>query len=277
MYRIKNQVQNCTLFLFSQVVKRSLMNSKNRTYKAIVSSDWNECLAPCGPFDFISLNYPELESGLRTIFKHYTGNIMSLGEAVGQIQKLLPAPITEEQMDAYLNNSFITYSGVPELIEWCLSNDILFMVNTTGMIGYFQRIFARGFLPQLPVLSAHPMVRYVHQHTDPDYIFDLFEIEDKLKNTEAIVRSFRIPSNKIILMGDSGGDGPHFEWGGANNAFLIANMTKPSLKRYCEQKSIPINAQFGPSYEEGEVKDLEKEMQVNFMDLMPIIEDFLST
>src|SRR5210317_250631 len=117
------------------------MDSKNKTYKAMVSSDWNECLAPCGPFDFISINYPELESDLKTIFKHYTGNIISLGDAVCQIQKLLPAPITKKQMDASLNRSFIIYKGVPELIDWCLSNDILFMVNTTGMIGYFQRIF----------------------------------------------------------------------------------------------------------------------------------------
>jgi len=26
-------------------------------YKALVSSDWNECLAPCGPLDPISLVY----------------------------------------------------------------------------------------------------------------------------------------------------------------------------------------------------------------------------
>ncbi len=33
-------------------------------YKAMVSSDWNECLAPCGPFDFISFAYPRLEAEL---------------------------------------------------------------------------------------------------------------------------------------------------------------------------------------------------------------------
>jgi 2-hydroxy-3-keto-5-methylthiopentenyl-1-phosphate phosphatase len=252
------------------------MDSQNKTYKAMVSTDWNECLAPCGPFDFISFNYPQLASQLETIFKQYTGNFISLSEAVHQIKKLLPAPITEEQMDQYLEDSFTTYRGVPELIEWCQSNNILLMINTTGMIGYFQRIFAKNLLPKMPVLSAHPMVRYPRGDADPRHIYDLFETMDKSKNTESVVRSFNIPSNKIIIMGDSGGDGPHFEWGGANNAFLIANMTKPSLKRYCEQKSIPINAQFGPSYEEGEVKDLEKEMQVNFMNLTPIIEDFIS-
>jgi hypothetical protein len=217
------------------------MDSKNKTYKAMVSSDWNECLAPCGPFDFISINYPELESDLKTIFKHYTGNIISLGDAVCQIQKLLPAPITKKQMDA----------------------------------GYFQRIFARGFLPHLPVLSAHPMVRYAHQNTDPDYIFDLFEIKDKLKNTEAVARSFGIPFNKIILMGDSGGDGPHFKWGAGINALLIGSMTKPSLKKYCAQHNVKIGIEFGISYADREDRDQQKEMLTDFMDLLPLIENFL--
>jgi len=251
------------------------MNSKNKKYRALISSDWNECLAPCGPFDFISFNYPKLDRELKTVFKNYTGNVITLGDAARQIQQLLPGPITQKQMEAYLNASFITYKGVPELIEWCLGNDILFMVNTTGMIGYFQQIFASGRLPPLPVLSAHPMIRFAHRRTDPDNIFDLFEIEDKAKNTEAAVRSFNIATNKIILMGDSGGDGPHFEWGAGIDAFLIANMTKTSLKRYCEQKKIAINAQFGPSYADGEAKDVSKEMRINFMDLVPIIEDIL--
>ncbi|MGD9079123.1 MAG: hypothetical protein PVG96_07275 [Desulfobacterales bacterium] len=251
------------------------MNSKNRTYKAMVSSDWNECLAPCGPFDFISFNYPQLTTELETIFKQYTGNSISLGQAVHQIEKLLPAPITEKQMDRYLDESYATYNGVPELVEWCMNHNILFMINTTGMIGFFQRVFAKNLLPKVTVLSAHPMVRYAKQNTDPDHIFDLLEIEDKFKNTEAVARYFSIPSNKIILIGDSGGDGPHFKWGAGINALLIGSMTKPSLKRYCEQKNIPINIQFGSCYEEGEVKDLEKEMQVNFMDLAPIIEVIL--
>jgi len=243
----------------------------------MVSSDWNECLAPCGPFDFISFNYPQLASQLESIFKQYTGNFISLGEAVRQIQKLLPAPITEKQMDQYLDESFATYTGVPELIEWCQCNNILFMINTTGMIGYFQRVFAKNLLPKVPVLSAHPMVRYPRGDADPRHIYDLFETMDKSKNTESVGRSFNIPSNKIIIMGDSGGDGPHFEWGFGINAFLIGNMTKPSLKKYCAQKKIPINAQFGPTYANGEIKDLGMEMQVNFMNLAPIIEDFISS
>ena len=120
------------------------MSAKNMNFKAIVSSDWNECMAPCGPFDFISFAYPELETDLKNVFKQYTGNIISLGEAAQKIPKLLPGPISEEQMDAYLEKCFITYKGVPDLIEWCLSKGILFMINTTGMIGYFQRVFELG-------------------------------------------------------------------------------------------------------------------------------------
>lgn len=144
------------------------------------------------------------------------------------------------------------------------------------MIGYFQRIFANNLLPEVPVLSAHPMVRYPKGDTDPPHIYDLLETMDKGKNTESVVRSLNIPSNKIIIMGDSGGDGPHFKWGAANYAFLIANMTKPSLQRYCEQNNISIDVQFGPSYKDGENKDLRKEMQANFMDLAPKIEDFIN-
>ena len=252
------------------------MFDKNKVYDAIVSSDWNECLAPCGPFDFISFNYPQLASPLESIFKQYTGNTMTLSDAVHQIEKLLPAPITEKQMDHYLDESFVTYPGLPELIEWCRSRNILFMINTTGMIGYFQRIFSKKLLPEVPVLSAHPMVRYPKRDTDPPHIYDLLETMDKGKNTESVARSLNIPTNKIIIMGDSGGDGPHFKWGAANNAFLIANMTKPSLQNYCEQNNISIDAQFGFSYKDGEVKNLPKEMQVNFLDLASKIEDFIN-
>ena len=252
------------------------MQHQNKSYKALISSDWNECLAPCGPFDFISFNHPQLATELESIFKQYTGNIISLGEATDKIQQLLPAPVIINQMDLYLDASFATYNGVPELIEWSKSQNILFMINTTGMIGYFQRIFAKNLLPQVPVLSAHPMVRYSENDTAPPRIYDLFETTDKGKNTESAMRSFKVPPDKIIIMGDSGGDGPHFEWGAGINAFLIANMTKPALKRYCEQQKIQINAQFGPSYVDGEARDPHKEMQVNFMDLVPVIEDIIN-
>jgi 2-hydroxy-3-keto-5-methylthiopentenyl-1-phosphate phosphatase len=249
------------------------MQAQNKKYKGMVSSDWSECLAPCSPFDCISFNYPQLTDELETVFKQYTGNVISLGEAAHKIQTLLPATLTVEQMDAYLDNSFVTYKGVPELIEWCLSKDIPFMINTTGMIGYFQRVFAKNLLPRIPVLSAHPMVRYAQQQSDPDVIFDLFEIKDKGTNTEAAVRHFNIPFNKIILMGDSGGDGSHFEWGAKAGAFLIGSMTKSSLAKYCLNKNITINVRFGISDTAGEKRELKNELQIDFMDLAPIIED----
>ena len=251
------------------------MPSKNKRYKSIISSDWSECLAPSGPFDFIAFNYPELTPRLKAIFKQYTGNRISLGEATRQIQKMMPNPISEKQMDAYLDHSFSTYQGVPELIEWCLSRDILFMINTTGMIGYFQRVLAKGFLPKLTALSANPMVRYPQQNSDPRYIFTLFEIQDKARNTEAAIKAHHIPLNKIIIMGDSGGDGPHFEWGAKLNAFLIGSMTKPSLENYCMTNNIKINLKFGISHAQSQNKDLKKEMQVNFMDLSSRIEEVL--
>ena len=251
------------------------MTAKNRQYKYLVSSDWNECLAPCGPFDFIAFTYPELESDLEVIFKQYTGNIISLGEAAKQIAKLLPGAITEEHMDAYLDRAFVTYQGVDDLIEWCLERDILFMMNTTGMIGYFQRVFARDLLPAVPVLSAHPMVRYTRRETDPLQVYELFEIQDKSKNTRAAAERFNIPAEKIILMGDSGGDGPHFAWGAKIGAHLIGSMTKPSLETYCQTKGVDIDVRFGLSYNEGDQKDPKQEMLTDFRGLSPIIEEYL--
>jgi 2-hydroxy-3-keto-5-methylthiopentenyl-1-phosphate phosphatase len=252
------------------------MAEKNHKYKAILSSDWSECLSPNGPFDFISFVFPELETELKNVFKQYTGNVISLGAATKKIQKLLPDPISEEQMDTYLDRSFTTYKGVSDLIEWCLSKNILFMINTTGMIGYFQRVFARGLLPTVPVLSANPMVRYAKGETDPNYVYDLFEIQDKSKNTNAVAQQFNTPAEKIIIMGDSGGDGPHFEWGAKTGAFLIGSMTKPSLKSFCQTRGINIDLHFGLSYSEGEEKDPQKEMQTDFKKLSFKIAEILN-
>lgn len=246
------------------------------SYKGIVSSDWNECLAPCGPFDCIAFSHPGLESQLASIFRQYTGCRISLGEAVGEIQRLLPNPLTPAQMDAYLDESFVTYAGVADLIEWCLSKNILFMINTTGMIGYFQRAFARGLLPRVPVLSAHPMIRFPKSTSDPPYIHQLFETRDKGKNTGATIRYLKIPAKKIVLLGDSGGDGPHFEWGSRSGAYLVGSMTKPSLDRYCRDKNISINLRFGPDYSQGSVGNEPAEMQVNFMDLTTTIEEIIA-
>jgi len=248
---------------------------KHYSFRAVISSDWNECLAPCGPFDPISFSYPDLSFDLATIFQKYTGNIISLGEANQRIQKLLPSPLSIDQMDAYLTQSFITYKGVPELIERCLSKNILFMINTTGMMGYFQRVFAKGLLPPVPVVSAHPMIRYPYLETDPHYMYDLLEIQDKGKNTEMVMRSLGIPANKVFLVGDSGGDGPHFKWGASQGAFLIGSMTKPSLKMYCQKNGIVIDLLFGVSYIQSENKNLEKEMSIDFLELFSIIEEIL--
>jgi len=247
----------------------------NRKYTAIISSDWSECLAPSGPFDFMAFTYPQLAPALTRIFQDYTGNRMTLAEAAVKIQKLLPAPITPEQMDAYLQKSFVTYTGVPDLIAWCRSKGILFMINTTGMIGYFQRVFAAGLLPEIAVLSANPLIRYPQAKSDPQSMYDLHETGDKAKNTAAVVRSLNLPPEKIVLMGDSGGDGPHFKWGAEIGAFLIASMTKPSLDRYCRENNIHIHVRFGRDYSRNGQRDLQTELQVNFMDLVPVIEDII--
>jgi hypothetical protein len=104
----------------------------NQQYKAVISSDWSECLSPNGPFDPIAFNYPELEPNLKRIFRCYTGNTISLRTAIGEIERLLPKDLSVAKMDAYLDAQFQTYKGVPELIQWCKSRDILFMINTTS-------------------------------------------------------------------------------------------------------------------------------------------------
>ena len=178
-------------------------------------------------------------------------------------------------MDAYLDQSFVTYRGVSDLIEWCLSNNILFMINTTGMMGFFQRVFAKGLLPPVPALSAHPMIRYPHLETDPHYLYDLLQLQDKGKNTEAVMQKLGISQSKVFVIGDSGGDGPHFKWGASQGASLIGSMTKLSLKMYCQTNGIPINLQFGLSYVQGQKRNLEKEMSIDFMELSSIIEEIL--
>ena len=241
-------------------------------YKRMISSDWNECLAPCGPFDPIAFAFPELEEDLLEIFRLYTGNQIILSEATRRIEALLPKPITEKQMDEYLEASFVTYKGVTDLIRWCVKNDILFMINTTGMQGYFQRAMAKDLLPQGTVIAANPMISYPGHEME---MYEVREIEDKAKNTEMVMRLYGIPPKRVILIGDSGGDGPHFEWGASVGAYLVGSMTKPSLESYCRKKEIKINACFGLTYSEGEKKDLEREMKVDFMGLASVIEQVL--
>ena len=246
----------------------------NREYTGMISSDWNGCLAPCGPFDPISFAYPELEADLSRLFRAYTGNQLSLSEAVQQLRRLLPRPFSPEKMDAYLETSFLTYKGVVILMRWCMEQGILFMINTTGMQGYFQRSLAKRLLPPGIVVAANPMISF------PGYeglMYDVGEIEDKSKTTEAVLREQGIPAERLIIMGDSGGDGPHFAWGASVGAHLVGSMPKASLKRYCREKGVAIDTCFGLAYEEGEEKNPEKEMAVDFMGLVPVIETVLSS
>jgi hypothetical protein len=254
---------------------RCCMKKPTREFNAIVSTDWSECLSPSGPFDFIEYSYPKLAPALGEIFRGYTGNRITLGEACRQITAILPGPVTLEMMDAYLDKSYAAYRGVPELIEWCLSHGILFMINTTAMIGYFQRVFAKRLLPRVPVLSANALVRFPPAASDPGDVLALFETSDKGKNTQAIVQKFAIPAARVVVMGDSGGDGPHFEWGRSAGAFTIGSMTKHSLSTYCRERGIAINLRFGVSYAAGEARDPEKEKQFDFMDLVEPLQSVL--
>jgi hypothetical protein len=251
------------------------MAKQKPPFRAILSSDWSECLSPSGPFDFIAFAFPQLAPELKEVFRSYTGNRISLGEACLRINKVLPGPVRPDMMDAYLDHSYTVYRGVPELIEWCLGKNILFMLNTTGMIGYFQRVFAKGLLPQIPVLSANPLFCYPAEASDPPTIFDLHETQDKGKNTAAVAAKMGIPAARVMVMGDSGGDGPHFEWAHQAGAFIISSMTKHSLATYCGQRGITINRRFGLSYGQGEQRDPDREMAIDFRDLIGPIEEVL--
>ncbi|MGA8833078.1 MAG: hypothetical protein WB554_15865 [Desulfomonilaceae bacterium] len=246
-------------------------------YKAIISSDWNECLAPSGPFDPIAFAYPELKPDLSAIFTKYTSNEIPLSQAVANVRELLPAPLTIEQMDIYLKESFSIYKGVYEFIEWAKSKDILFMINTTGMQGFFQRAIAKKLIPEVPLVAANPLINYTDDSNRDCYQFTVEEIQDKPRNTQDAVSSFGIPINKIVIIGDSGGDGPHFEWGASTGALLIGSMTKYSLSKYCKDRNIVINQRFGVSYSQGQPRNLQEEMKFNFMDLTSIIDEFLSS
>lgn len=248
------------------------MNARQERYKAAVSSDWSECLSPNGPFDPLAFAYPELESELSLIFRQYTGNRISLTEATQRIKALLPAPLTVTQMDEYLDRHFCTYRGVPELIEWCASRDILFMLNTTGTQGYFQRALAKGLIPDVPLVACNPLVQF-NSGSDPErYPCQVLEIEHKARCSQHMLVSFGIPPARLIVMGDSGGDGPHFKWAAGVGAFLIGSMIKQSLWNYCTVEGITISHRFGVSYASGEPRDPEKEMQVDFMQLTEVIE-----
>jgi phosphoserine phosphatase len=246
-----------------------------KTYKGMLSSDWSQCLSPNGPFDPLIFLYPEMESELSMIFRRYTGNEISLGQAIDRINTSLPRWPSTDQLDRYLDNCFETYPGVPALIRWCRQNGILFMVNTTGFAAYFQRVFFKTLLPAFDVLSAQIKWSFHTEQNVPEHLVDLNEVEDKARNTAAVAHKFSIPHGRIILMGDSGGDGPHFQWGAKIGATLVGSMTKPSLSRYCSEREITIHHHIGHTYGTGEQVSIDKERDVDFRALIEIIEDVL--
>jgi len=273
---IQPTIQGTILLQKSYIVEDLIGRAiKVEDFTGIISSDWNQCLAPCGPFDPLIYNYPELTSDVTAIFKEYTANKISLGAAGQRIRKLLPGPISIQQMDAYLDASFRTYRGVPELIDWCAENRILFMINTTGLMGYFQRVFAKNLLPGVPVLSANAMIRYPSLATDPPQMYDLDELQDKGANTACALKYFGISAKKMVIIGDSGGDGPHFIWGKQHKAYLVGSMTKQSLSDFCTKNRIWINHFFGPTYINGEGRRENEEMIVDFMELTSVFERIL--
>ena len=248
-----------------------------QTYRAIVSSDWNECLAPCGPFDYIAFNYPELKPPLNNIFRQYTGSHITLDDAMHQVGGYLPEPIRMSQMDAYLEAAFQMYTGAANLMRWCQSQKILFMINTTGAAGYFQRALYKNLLPPLTVISAYPEPHYPREASDPEQILPLFETTDKSQHTEEVAQKMGVPLNRVIIMGDSAGDGPHFKWGAENGAFLIASMAKPSLQQFCIREGIEPDCFFGHTYRENETMDHSSEMNYDFMGLAAVTADVVAS
>lgn len=245
------------------------------SYKGMISSDWSHCLSPNGPFDPLVYLYPDLKPDLHLIFKRYTGNEIPLGRAIDQVTGLLPGWPSSDQLDLYLEARFATYPGVPELIRWCHRNRILFMINSTGFAAYFQRIFSKGLLPPVDVLSAQSKWRFHTEQVSPVQLINLQEVKDKARNTAAIAENFSIADHRIVLMGDSGGDGPHFEWGATIGATLIGSMAKPSLLKYCRDRKIIIHHQLGHTYQPGESISTDKESDFDFRSVRAVIESTL--
>jgi phosphoserine phosphatase len=219
-------------------------------YKGLVGSDWSECLSPNGPFDPISFTYPELAGEMEEIFRSYTSNRITLQHAVSRIAAALPGAFTSAMMDRYLESSFRTYPGVSELISWCGANDIAFALNTTGTQGYFQRAMALGLLPEIPFVCANPFITY-SSGPDPRYTREIREIEDKAVHTAGLRAELGIPADRVVVIGDSGGDGPHFAWAQSVGAYKIGSMTKRSLHTFCAERVVTIDHYFGVRFFEN--------------------------
>ncbi len=250
------------------------MNARSK-FNGLISSDWSECLSPNGPFDPYAFAFAHLKNDLERVFRSYTGNAITLQDAIRTIKEILPSELTQDQMDAYLESSFSTYIGVPEFIQWCLDHDIMFMINTTSSQGYFQRAIHKGMIPEVPIIAANPITSFPSPLDGKRYALKVIEIDDKAKNTAQVMKDWSIPSERVIVIGDSGGDGPHFVWGHEQNAHLIASMAKNSLVNYCASRNITIERFFGVVYQPGQSRDLQLELQYNFMDLVPIVSEIL--
>ena len=248
----------------------------NLEFKGIISTDWSECLSPNGPFDPISFCFPELKEELKKIFFKYTSNQIDLSNAIRRIEALIPHKITEEMMDEYLKSEFKTYRNVPQFIEWCMENNILFMINSTGSKGYFQFVLENYLIPPVPIVSCNPFIDFSSKNFQDTIWLDIKEIHDKPTNTQTILKRFGLSPKDLIIMGDSGGDGPHFEWGWKAGAHLISIMKKGSLERYCKERNIELDVEFGIDYSSGEAPSLEREMEIDFMDLRDHIRSLLS-
>jgi hypothetical protein len=242
------------------------------SYNGMISSDWSQCLSPNGPFDPLIFVYPALEPDLSNIFRRYTSNEITLGQAFDRVSSLLPRWPSAAQLDRYLDARFETYAGVPELIRWCRQNRILFMVNTTSFGAYFQRVISKSLLPSIDVLSAQFNWSFKKTQPAAEHLVELKEIEDKPRNTAAIADRLSIPHDRIVLMGDSGGDGPHFEWGGKIGTTLVGSMTKPSLSKYCRDRGITIHHHVGHTYRPGEQVSMDKERDFDFRILIDILQ-----
>jgi len=73
-----------------------------------------------------------------------------------------------------------------------------------------------------------------------------------------------IPAERVIVMGDSGGDGPHFEWAHQAGAFIISSMTKPSLGGLLRQQRDHHRKALRLGHGKNEARDLKREMAVDF-------------
>lgn len=239
-------------------------------FRALISSDWNQCLSPCGPFDPLVFHFPERSAEIEKVFRDYTGNRISLSAALEIIAEFSGGKLTPGQMDAYLDARFDLYPGVIELLKWCRRNQVAFMINTTGFRGYFQRLFARKMFPLPLALAANGMIAYRQTGPEPDMVFNLNETTDKGIFTARVARSLGLDYDKVVVIGDSGGDGPHFQWGAENGALLVAAFAKSSLIEFCRARNIKIGHFIG-GLPGNRLSEAEGDGG-NFMELVALLE-----